>query len=452
MANESRTSQRFHVSEATIYAPATAPGRAALSIVRVSGSRTAQVLQSLTRQSLPLARRATLCSLCDPGSSEQLDQALVLWFPAPGSATGEDLAELHLHGGPAVLSAVLQVLGQQEGLRLAEPGEFARRAFANGKLDLTQVEGLADLVAAETAGQRRQALAQTEGALSAKLADWRERLLLASSRVEAAIDFAEEADVTEGLLEEAAASARSVLEEIETATASAARGERLRQGLRCSLLGPPNAGKSSLINALVGRDAAIVSERPGTTRDLIEVALDLDGLPVTVTDGAGLNPETDDVIEQEGMRRALASAETADLVILLQDLSQSKAPRFQPQAGQVVLRVGNKRDLVSAVPDGLDLAVSVKTGEGVSAFLELLAQRAKTLLEAEGAPALVTRARQAEALREAALALSRCDAAALPELLAEDLRLAIRALGKVAGTVDVEDLLDRVFRDFCIGK
>ncbi|MBC6417213.1 MAG: tRNA uridine-5-carboxymethylaminomethyl(34) synthesis GTPase MnmE, partial [Rhodospirillales bacterium] len=303
----------------TIYAPATARGRSALAVIRISGPLSGDLLERLTAATELPERRASLRRLVDPETGEALDQALVFWFRGPASATGEDVAELHLHGGSAVLDGVLSVLGRLPGVRLAEPGEFARRAFANDKLDLTQVEGLADLVAAETAGQRRQALAQAEGGLARRLAHWRETLVGIAAYVEAHLDFSEEEEIPKDLLARSAARVAVLTGEMEATVAEAAAGERLRDGIACALLGAPNVGKSSLLNALAGREAAIVTDHPGTTRDPVEVALDLEGLPVTLIDTAGLNPESEDPIEREGMRRALARAGACDLALILVD-------------------------------------------------------------------------------------------------------------------------------------
>ncbi len=438
----------------TIFALATARGRAALACVRVSGEAAGATLDRLTGAPRPAARQAALRLLHDPRGGEALDQALVLWFPAPASATGEDLAELHLHGGPSVISGVLDALADEPALRMAEPGEFARRAFANGKLDLVQVEGLADLVAAETTAQRRQALAQAEGALSRRLADWRERLIEASALIEAHLDFADE-DVPDDLLRRAGDVADGVAAEIRQALEHAGRGERIRDGFTCALVGAPNVGKSSLLNALAGREAAIVTERPGTTRDLIEVALDLEGLPLTMTDTAGVQEGSKDEIEREGMRRALRRAEESDLWIHLIDLSADEVALEPLNAlpRERCLLVGNKADLPRAAQHNVAATVSAKTGQGLDQLVRLLWERllAATDLSPGEAP-LVTRARQRAALAEAEAALARERPDTLPELLAEDLRLALRAFGRVAGAVDVEDVLDLVFREFCIGK
>ncbi|GAB5468780.1 MAG: tRNA uridine-5-carboxymethylaminomethyl(34) synthesis GTPase MnmE [Rhodospirillales bacterium] len=437
----------------TIFALATARGRAALATVRISGPQAGPLLDSLTGRVRPLARQAALRVLADPQSGDLLDQALVLWFPAPASATGEDLAELHLHGGPAVIAGVLQALAAYPQVRMAEAGEFARRAFTNDKMDLTQVEGLADLIAAETAGQRRQALAQAEGGLARQLTAWRQRLIAVSGQMEALLDFAEE-EIPDDLLGEVERQAGDIAAEIAGLLDKANHGERMREGLRCALLGAPNVGKSSLLNVLAGREAAIVTDRPGTTRDLIEVHLDLGGLPVILTDTAGISAESDDDIEREGMRRALVRASEADLVVLLLDLSRDDPlPRALADLdGERCLLIGSKADLPRRNGAEVELSLSARSGAGVEALIALLQERGQGLLAVGGEPALVTRARQRNALQEATTCLVRARPTGLPELLAEDLRLALRALGRVAGRVDVEEVLDSLFREFCIGK
>ncbi len=381
---------------------------------------------------------------------ETLDHGLVLWFPAPASFTGEDVAEFHGHGGPAAQAALTTALGALPGLRPAEPGEFSRRAFINGKLDLTAAEGLADLVAAETEMQRRQALRQLGGDFAARVERWRSTLVDALARVEAAIDFADE-DLPQGLDDEGKRLVERLLQDIDSDLADAHRGERRRSGIEVVILGAPNVGKSTLLNTLARRDAAIVSATAGTTRDLIEVHLDLAGYPVTVVDTAGLRESADD-IEQEGIRRALARAEDADLKVLM------TVPGEPPPTGVDgdVLVILNKVDTLSEpAPSEIGgrrvLSVSLKSGDGVDGLLEALAEAVAIrfrLSEAAGP----TRERH-----RAALALCRGHLAAglaleEPELVAADLRQAARALGRITGMVDVEDILDRIFGDFCIGK
>ena len=437
----------------TIFALSSGRGRAGVAVIRISGARARAALEALAGPAPP-ARQAARRRLVDPESNELLDRALVLFFAAPASFTGEDIAELHIHGGPAVLDGVISALGRMTGLRPAEPGEFARRAFENNKLDLTQVEGLADLIEAETQAQARQALRQSGGGLRAACEEWRERIIHASSLIEAALDFSDEADVP-AMIE---GQARPVVEALAASLirhlGDARRGERLREGLQVVLAGAPNAGKSSLLNALSQRDAAIVSQEPGTTRDAIEVHLDLGGYPVTLIDTAGLR-EAEGEVEREGVRRTLRRAVEADLIVWLIDgVNPQWAPPDELIAGEdALLRVFNKADL--AAPDEAHdaIVISAKTGDGLDRLTEALAARAAALLEA-GEPALVTRARQRRELelcRDALVAF--LEGAPLElELRAEDLRVAARALGRVTGRVDVEDVLDRIFGDFCIGK
>lgn len=449
----------------TIFAPATPPGRAALAVIRVSGPAAGDAARALLGR-LPPARRAALCRLRDPRTGETLDQAVALFFRGPASATGEDVLELHLHGGRAVRAGVLEALGSVAGLRLAEPGEFTRRAFLHGKLDLAEAEGLAALIDAETAGQRRQAVRQLDGALGKAAAAWRVRLLEARALIEASIDFADEGDVSD-LSTNALAGADEVRREIEAALAGAARGERLREGAVIAVAGPPNSGKSSLLNALAGRDAAIVTPVAGTTRDPIEVALDLDGYPATLIDTAGLR-DTDDIVEAEGIRRARARVETADLVLWVTDATGAEAASAEEAAPSGALRLRNKADLLvggsgqlahaEAPPrrdrpagDPAPILVSCVTGQGFGALHERLAARLAGLMDG-GESALVVRSRQRHALGEAHAALSRAATAPLPELAAEDLRHAADAIGRITGAIGADEVLDAVFGRFCIGK
>jgi tRNA modification GTPase len=433
----------------TIFALSTARGRAGVAVIRVSGPAASIALVALASK-LPAPRRAQLALLTDPVSGEEIDRALVLSFPGPGSYTGEDIAEFHLHGGQAVIAAVLAALAQVAKCRLAEPGEFSRRAFENGKLDLTGAEGVADLIEAETAAQRRQALRQIGGDFARLTEGWAVRLKRSLAYLEAAIDFPDE-DLPEDLLAPVMAEAASLAAEIRRCLADGRRGEILRDGLSVALIGPPNSGKSSLLNALAGREAAIVSATAGTTRDIIEVHLDLGGYPVVLADTAGIR-ESEDDIEQEGVRRAMARAGAADLVLSVRDASAGVSRETMPIAldmpDQAVLTIWNKIDLAPA-PDGA-LGVSARSGAGLDRLIEQLAAAAEHRLG--GTAPVVTRQRHREALTACLEALGRATGAAEPALIAEDLRLAMRSLGRITGKVDVEDLLDVIFRDFCIGK
>lgn len=433
----------------TIFAPASGFGRAAVAVIRISGPASRLVIERLAR-ALPAPRRLSLRTLRDPSSGDPLDSALVAWMPGPDTFTGEDMAELHLHGGLAVRSAVMAALGTIPGCRPAEPGAFSRRAVRNGRMDLTAAEGAADLIDAETEAQRRQALRQLDGVLGRQVAAWRERLLDLLAGAEAALDFSDEGDVDDDALDAALHErVRTLRDEIDAALRDGGRGERLREGFVVVLTGPPNAGKSTLLNALSRRDAAIVSAAPGTTRDLIEIRCDLSGLPVIVVDTAGLR-DTADPVEAEGIRRTLRRRDEADLVLALCDDGQPGPETAGPPERTV--RVRTKADL-GHTDDGAGeaVAVSAVTGAGMDRLLALIEARAEAALA--GGDALVTRARHRDGLTRCRDHLTRVlSGPALPELLAEDLRLAVRALGEVAGRVGVEDMLDRLFAGFCIGK
>lgn len=437
-------------SNDTIFALSSGRGRAGVAVIRVSGPAAAAAAQALTGGAeVPQPRLASLRRFA-AADGTLIDEGLVLWFPEPGSFTGEDVAEFQVHGGRAVVDALLAALDALPGLRPAEAGEFTRRAVENGKFDLTQAEALADLINAETEAQRRQAVRQYGGALAALYEDWRSRLIRAAAWAEAAIDFSDE-EIPANALAAAKSQAAEILSEIRAHLADHRRGEILRDGFYLTVIGPPNSGKSSLINALARRDVAIVSDIPGTTRDVVEAHLDLGGYPVIVADTAGLRASSD-VLESEGVRRALARAEAADAVLLLLDASAADPFAGLPDAARAsaTLTVWNKIDLPHPARDGL--AVSVKTGQGLDTLLAALAELVWTATGSDDASPPLTRQRHRRALTDAADSLDRSLAASEPELIAEELRLALRALGRITGRVDIEDLLDVVFRDFCIGK
>lgn len=387
-----------------------------------------------------------------------IDDGIAIFFAAPASFTGEDVAELHLHGGRAVLSAVFGALGARAGFRMAEPGEFTRRAFLNGKLDLTGAEAIADLVAAETAAQRRQALRQLSGEFGRVCEGWRLRLLRLQAQLEAEIDFPEE-DLPAELWASARGEVEKMAEEIKTYLADSRRGERLRDGVSVAILGPPNSGKSSLMNLLARREVAITSHVAGTTRDVIEVALDLDGLPVVLADTAGLR-ETEEEIEREGVRRAHARAAAADLrLIVLDVMHPEEAETVRALIDETAIIVGNKVDLaqrdqarwIDQLGSAPALRISAATGQGISHLIERLRTEIAASLGSSGAP-VVTRARHRAELNACTAALGRFLKASLPELAAEELRAAAQAVGRITGRVDVEDMLDVLFAEFCIGK
>jgi tRNA modification GTPase len=448
----------------TIFALSSGRPPAAIAVIRISGPRARVALEQLIGR-VPQPRRASLARVRDPKTGAIIDEALALWFPAPNSETGEDMAELQVHGGRAVIAAVLAALAKVAGLRHAEAGEFTRRAFENGRMDLTAVEGLADLVAAETEAQRRQAYQHLKGLLGARAETWRQRLIEALALVEAGIDFSDEDDVPKDMMARSLELIGPLAEEISKA--GTGQGERLREGLRVAIAGPPNAGKSTLFNRLARREAAIVSPLPGTTRDVLELHLDLGGYPVTVLDTAGIR-ETNDPVEREGVRRASEQAAAANLVLWVVDASASECqtlrlPAIKVESVSIAWLVVNKMDLVAEetqrrIESRFDTKevvnfVSSKTGAGVDELVNAVARFAERFFTPE--PALVTRERQRAHLKETVLALQGAQRAAQDgreEIMAEHLRLATRALGKLLGRVDVEDVLDVIFRDFCIGK
>ncbi|KAF0177104.1 MAG: tRNA uridine-5-carboxymethylaminomethyl(34) synthesis GTPase MnmE [Hyphomonadaceae bacterium] len=443
-------------SAATIFALASGAGRAGVAVIRVSGPDAGRAVAALSGRPLPDPRLAVRRRFVDVDGA-LLDDGLLLWFPGPASFTGEDVAELQIHGGAAVIEAIAAAL-EAQGLRLARPGEFTRRAFENGKLDLTAAEAIADLVDAETEGQRRQALRQMQGALAALYDGWRARLLTILALIEGEIDFPDE-DLPDALAARTVPDLSALAAEMDAHLADHARGERVRDGYRIAIIGAPNAGKSSLLNALVQREAAIVSDTPGTTRDVVEVRLVLAGYPVWLADTAGLR-EAADAIESDGVRRALARAEEADLRIALVEAGANEvAPQLADALRDGDFLLTSKSDLgagtVAPVSRDVErLAVSTATGAGLNDLLARLTRRIVSALGETEAPAL-TRHRHREAVRETRDHLQRALAAFRiggAELVAEDVRLAARALGRLTGRIDVEDVLGEIFASFCIGK
>jgi tRNA modification GTPase len=444
----------MHSRDQTIFALSTGRPPSAIAVVRVSGPQARAALTALAGK-IPKPRTATRALLRN-ADGQPIDDAMVLYFPAPASATGEDVAEFHVHGGRAVLAALFASFSGVKDVRAAEPGEFTRRAFENGKLDLTEAEGLDDLIRADTDRQRRQALRQLKGFLGEKARDWRRQIIEASALIEAGIDFSDEGDVPSELTVPALEKIKALLCEIQDALASQKRSERLRDGLVVAIAGPPNVGKSTLMNQLARREVAIVSPHAGTTRDVIEVQLDLEGYPVTMIDTAGIR-DTDDPIEQEGVRRARARAADADLVLWLTDADGAK---ISTEIEAPVWLVRNKIDLAKSrtatagsTQDQRMLAISATRGDGLRELISALVDYAHEFFgEAEGG--LIGRVRQRELVEQAAASLRRSIAVVGKgeELAAEDLRAAAYALGRLLGQVDVEDILDVIFREFCIGK
>lgn len=441
----------------TIFARASGAGRAGVAVFRLSGPAAFSLTAALVGP-LPPARQAALRDVRTP-DGDLIDRGLVLVFKAPASYTGEDVAELHLHGGKAVEAALYAALSLL-GARPAEAGEFTRRALVNGKLDLAEIEGLADLLDAETALQRKQALGQLGGRLSGRAEAWRERLIAILAPLEADIDFPDEEGVPAAIAARAGPEIEALVEALEASLATAARAQSLRDGVKVALLGAPNAGKSSLLNRLAGSERAIVAASPGTTRDVVEVRLDLGGAPVVLADTAGLRSQTTDDVEAEGIRRTRMTAEEADLRVFVADRGAGEIdPAILALVRPGDFLVWSKKDL-GAIPGtppqafdspGHIFPVSAKTGEGVEAFLGRLTESARSRVDAgDGA---LTRARHVRLVRSA---LSELKAAremiGEPELAAEHVRLAIRSLGGITGAVGVEDVLDAIFASFCIGK
>lgn len=463
----------MHLRDQTIFALSSGRPPTAIAIVRVSGPQAGAALKSLAGK-IPPPRLATRALLRDH-AGQPLDDAVVLWFPAPASATGEDIAEFHVHGGRAVLAALFAALSSIENMRAAEPGEFTRRGFENGKLDLTEAEGLDDLIHADTDRQRRQALRQLKGLLGDRARNWREQIIAASALIEAGIDFSDEGDVPAELMVPALAKIETLRLEIEEVLAAQGRSERLRDGLVVAIAGRPNVGKSTLMNALARREVAIVSPHAGTTRDIIEVQLDLDGYPVTVIDTAGIRT-TEDPVEQEGVRRAKARAAEADLVLWLRDAGDDDFAPPEISGDVPVWIVRNKVDLavenieefgaenvvanlgqssagVAAEIRQVHLAISANRGDGLPDLIAALVGFADSYF-GSGEAGLIGRQRQRELLRSTADLLQHAAGVVQQgeELVAEDLRAAALCLGRLLGRVDVEDILDVIFREFCVGK
>ena len=442
------------MSKETIFAPATAPGKSGVAIVRISGPQARQALILLSGHDDWTPNMAWLCTLRHPQSGGVIDRALALYFQAPHSFTGEDVAELHVHGSLAVMRELMQTLGKMDGMRPAEPGEFSRRAFLNGKMDLIEAEGLADLIDAETSSQKTQALRQMQGELSTHYDALRERIVKALAHLEAYIDFPDE-EIPESAIANLGQEIELLKATITAALDDHRRGEKLRSGISVVILGAPNAGKSSLLNALAKRDAAIVSHRAGTTRDAIEVHMEIAGFPVILTDTAGLR-ETGDDIEEEGVKRALARAKDADLKLVLFDGGQDPDARSLALIDEDSILIISKSDipisenLISKLKPMKSIQISTKTGAGMKELLGEIERRIASDYSGEGL--IITRARHRSALEAALSDLTRLKLDAPLELTCEELRRAAASVGKITGKIAVDDILDVVFKSFCIGK
>ncbi len=431
----------------TIYALSSGAVPAGLAVIRVSGSKVTDIIGAMVSSAVP-PRTASLRTI-RTRNGETLDAGLVLFFPGPNSFTGEDVVEFHMHGGRAVVSAVYKELSSFDGLRQAAPGEFSRRAFENGKLDLLEIEGLADLISAETEMQRRLALEQSSGGLSSIYEAWALRLTRGRALIEAELDFADEDDVPGSVSDQVWSDMNSLAKEIRQHLGMAKSGEIIRDGFKVVIAGLPNAGKSSLMNALVRRDIAIVTDIAGTTRDVLSTDLDIDGFLVKLYDTAGLR-ETEELVEREGIRRARSAMEAADLVIYIEDMSILAEQSPVPSA---VLRVGTKADLPAVSRNTYDVSISVETGAGLDELREAIGNRLREIVPPHSL-AIPTRARHNDSLAECITAIERAtsNGHADLDLRAEDLRAAGTALGRITGRVDVENLLDVIFGEFCIGK
>lgn len=439
------------VSPDTIIAPASALG-GGVAVLRVSGVHAGLVFRKLAQRALQAPRVAQLVTLKDPVTAKPLDKAVAIYFQNPASYTGEDVLELHVHGGRAVVDRILKAaLSLDPKIRLAEPGEFSKRGYLNGKMDLTEAEAIADLVAAETEAQADLALAQMGGALRDLYEEWHHDLKRRLAYMEAGIDFVDEEDIPQDILDSVHEGLNNIAAQMKDHLDDQSLGERLRDGFTVTVIGAPNAGKSSLVNVLAKRDVAIVSDIAGTTRDAIEVHLNLGGYPVILVDTAGLR-ETDDTIESIGIMRAKKRAGQADVVLALFDATAESDTETLAQVDERTILVTTKNDISSAQAMNNAVAISTTTGKNIDMLLAVLTDKIRALSMPKSSLPLLTRARHREAVTQAYEHIRRAQNNPYPELMAEDMRMAMRALGRITGRVDVEDLLDVIFRDFCIGK
>lgn len=443
----------------TIFAVATAPVKSGVAVIRISGENAGDVLRLLARKASPQPRQAYLSKIYNPETNELIDEALVLWFKSPSSFTGEDIVELHVHGGRAIVAEVLECLGRINNLRAADPGEFSRRAFLNGKMDLTEAEGLADLIDAETKMQARLALRQKHGELGRFYEEWREDILLILANIEAYIDFPDE-EIPADIIEKIENKIKLLIGSIARHLNDNKRGERLRSGLHVAIIGPPNVGKSSLLNFLARRDVAIVSAHAGTTRDIIEVHLDLGGYPIIVADTAGIRENAGE-IESEGIKRAFAWAAEADLKIIVFDAQCLQEQKSNETFSQIIdkntIIIVNKIDLLqkkaalAQINGVIPIPASFRGGEGVDEILVAIKNFAENNFDLSGEP-VITRERHRILLKDTLMSLESFSLSKEIELASEDLRYAAGAIGKITGKINIEEILDRIFSSFCIGK
>ncbi len=440
------------ITSDTIIAPASGLG-GGVAVIRISGPQAGKIFKALAQTPLQAPRFAQLVTLRDPSTHNMLDRVIAIYVQTPSSCTGEDVRELYAHGGRAVVNRILNAaLSVDTSVRLAEPGEFSKRAYLNGKMDLTEAEAIADLVAAETDAQAEQALLQMQGGLRDLYETWRYDLVRVLARMEAAIDFVDEEDVPPDVLSGVAAQIKTTMTAIDAHLSDGHIGERLRDGFTIAVIGAPNAGKSSLVNALTKRDIAIVSSTPGTTRDTLEAHLNVGGYPVILVDTAGLR-DTADAIEIEGIKRAKSRGKAADIQLALFDATQGQDADTLRAVTPDTIQILTKADLVPLGQRNTQAVyVSATTGENMDRLVTVLTDRIKTLAAPKSSQPLLTRARHRETVEQTKAHLLRALNNPAPELMAEDMRLAVRALGKLTGRVDVEDLLDVIFKEFCIGK
>ncbi|MDB5652152.1 MAG: tRNA uridine-5-carboxymethylaminomethyl(34) synthesis GTPase MnmE [Hyphomicrobiales bacterium] len=432
----------------TIFALATGPSISALAVVRVSGPGVPSIMLKCCSKEL-VPRKATYCRIIDPVTDELVDTGVCIFFPGPQSFTGEDCLEFQIHGSPAVVVRLLRTLGQQSNARPAEPGEFIRRAYVNGKMPLTSVEGVADLLEARTESQRRQALTQAGGHLAGRAAAWRAQLLDALSLLNAEIDFADEGDAPVAVQSAVRSTCQALVQELHLAVSNAARGEQIKNGYRVVIAGLPNAGKSTLMNALVKRDVAIVTAQAGTTRDVIEVNLDLDGFSVVLSDTAGIR-DSEDIVEAIGVDRSKKTIAAGNLVLWLAD-ARGGNPEL-PDSGPPTVRVASKMDLSKSLPSWADVGVSATDETTLGLLVQRIGEHAKSAMAGE--PPLVTNERQRFHIEAAARQISTFmgDEGMPIEILADELRRAASSLRSLSGAIGTEDILGAIFSRFCMGK